>query len=371
MAQSRPAWAEIDLSALRHNMLALKSLLAPACRFCAVVKADGYGHGAVEAARIAERVGADCLAVAVVDEAEALRRAGVGMPILLLGYTQPSDAERVAAGGFSQTIFSAEQAACFDVAARRTGRKVRVHLKIDTGLARIGVPPERAGDLATAAARCRGLEVEGAFTHFASSGDRDKAYTRKQLALFLEALDLIRRQGVEIPVRHAANSGAVIDLPETHLDMVRAGVAMYGLWPSEEVTRPFELKPAMRFRARVAMVKEVPAGTGVSYGLTYTTPGRARLATIPVGYADGWSRRLSNRGRVVLAGASAPIRGAVCMDQFVVDASGLDVREGDECLLFGGAELPAEEVAAHLDSINYEVVCMIGKRVPRAYVNGV
>ncbi len=374
----RQTRAEVDLSAIGRNVRALKSLTAPGTRFCAVVKADGYGHGAAQAAAAALAAGADHLAVAILDEALELRAAGLSAPILILGHTPPAQSHLVAENGLTQTVYRLSQAEALAGAAEALGRRVKVHLKVDTGMGRLGVTPGEAPDFARAAARLPGLELEGIYTHFAQADSRDKASALKQLDAFRGALDDVRARGPAIPVRHAANSAALLDLPETHLDMVRAGISLYGLWPSSETTRPVELTPAMRFKTKIAMLKHVPAGTPLSYGCTYRTPKAADIATLPVGYADGWSRRLGtledlpvpkpSGARVVIAGRRAPVVGRVCMDQCLVDVTGLpNLSEGDDVLLFGGPELPVEEVAARLGTINYEIVCLVGRRVPRVY----
>lgn len=362
--------AEIDLAAIRRNAAAFKSLLRPGTALCAVVKADGYGHGAAAVARAALSAGADRLAVAILDEALALREAGFSGDILILGHTPLFQARLAAENGLTQTIFNLEQAEALSGAGEALGTRVKVHLKVDTGMGRLGVEPGAAADFAQSAARLRGLTVEGVFTHFAQADCRDKTSASKQFAAFSQALESIKGRGLSIPVRHCANSAATLDLPETHLDMVRVGISLYGLWPSAETTRPIELSPAMRFKTAVVMLKRVPAGTPLSYGGAYVATAEADIATLPVGYADGLSRRLSNRGRVFINGCYAPIVGRVCMDQCLVDVTGLPgPAEGDEALLFGGPELPAEEVAGLLDTINYEVVCMVGRRVPRVYLN--
>lgn len=366
----RPVWVEVDLSAIRRNVEALRTLLAPNVKFCAVVKADGYGHGAVCVAREAVAAGADFLAVAILDEALQLRAAGFEQPLLVLGYTPPEQAALVAGAGLSQTIFTLEQGRALSAAGAAAGKRVPVHLKIDTGMGRIGVRPDQAAYFAAEVAALPGVVIEGAFTHFANADSADKEYARRQFAAFSGALEAIAARGVAVPLRHCANSAALLDLPEAHLDMVRAGIALYGLWPSAEVGRPVELHPAMRLKARIAMVKEVPAGSAIGYGCTHRTAAPAVIATLPLGYADGWPRSLGNRGWLLVNGVRAPQVGRVCMDQFMIDVTGVDgVREGGEALLFGGSDLPVEEVAALLGTINYEVVCMFGKRVPRKYVN--
>ena len=368
MLTGRPTWAEIDLAAVSHNARYFKARLSAATRLCAVVKADGYGHGAAAVARAALAAGADHLAVAVVDEALSLREAGFTEPILILGYTPPGAAALVAAQRLTQTIYDLEQAKALAAAAGALGLRAKVHLKIDTGMGRLGVSPAEAGPLAAAVSRLAHLDLEGAFTHFARADEADKTSALKQFTAFEEALQAIKDQGLTVPIRHAANSAAALDLPRTHLDMVRVGIALYGLAPSAECGLDAPLRPAMRFMTRVVYLKDVPAGTPLSYGGTYLTPGPARIATLPVGYADGWTRMLTGKAEVVCQGRRAKVVGRICMDQCLADVSGIDGLEiGAPVLLFGGPELPAEEVAARLGTINYEVVCLVGRRVPRIY----
>lgn len=367
----RPTRAEIDLSAIWHNTIALKSLIDPSSRLCAVVKADGYGHGAAPVAAQALRAGADYLAVAVLDEALSLRAAGFSGPLLILGYTPPQQAVLVAENGLTQTIYNLQQAEALNAAAAALAVMVKVHLKIDTGMGRLGVAPGQAGDFAQGVDRFSNLLIEGIYTHFAKADSRDKSSARQQLAAFKEALDSVAGRGLAIPIKHCANSAALLDMPEAHMDMVRAGISLYGLWPSEETSRPVDLMPAMRFKSKIAMLKKVPAGTPVSYGWTYVTDRESFIATLPVGYADGWTRILSGQAEVEVAGKLAPVIGRICMDQCMIDVTGLDgLSEGDDVLLFGGPRLPVEEVAGKLGTINYEVVCMVGKRVPRVYFGG-
>jgi alanine racemase len=369
MPTFRPTRAEIDLGAIGHNVRYFKSLLQPRTRLCAVVKADGYGHGAVETARAALAAGADHLAVAILEEALTLREAGLTAPILILGYTVPAAMPLVAANDLTQTIWEMDQGRALADAAQAQGRRAKAHLKIDTGMGRLGVFPAEAGPLAAALSRLPGLDMEGAFTHFAKADAVDKTSAWKQFDAFEQALAAISGQGVTLAIRHAANSAATLEMPRTRLDMARVGVSLYGLAPSDECGLDAPLKPAMRLKTRVVFLKDVPAGTALSYGCTYVTPGPARIATLPVGYADGWSRRLTGLAEVVIRGRRAKLAGRICMDQCMADVTGLPGLEaGDEVLLFGGPELPAEEVAAHLGTINYEVVCMVGRRVPRLYL---
>ena len=369
MLTGRPTWAEIDLGAIGHNVRYFKSLLKPRTRLCAVVKAEGYGHGAAAVARAALASGADCLAVAILGEALSLREAGFIEPILIMGHTPPSAAPLVVAGRLTQTIWNMDQAQALAAAAEAQGLRARVHLKIDTGMGRLGLAPAEAGPLAAALSKLPGLDLEGAFTHFAQADAPDKTAALRQFADFEKALEAIGGQGVALSLRHAANSAAALDLPQTHLDMVRLGISLYGLKPSDECGGAAPLRPAMRFKTRVIFLKDVPAGTPLSYGGAYVTPGPARIATLPVGYADGWARLLTGRAEVAIGGRRARIVGRICMDQCLADVTALEGLEtGAEVLLFGGPELPADEVAALLGTINYEVVCMVGRRVPRLYL---
>ena len=333
-------------------------------------------------ARAALQSGADFLGVARIDEALALRAAGLPAPILVLGYTPPERAAELLANDLTQTVFSPEAARALSAAAVQKGHKLRVHLKVDTGMGRIGLPagpqasPQPAATTALEIARLPGLEIEGVFTHFASADSTDKTFARAQFDRFSHFLEILRQNGLEIPIRHAANSAAIIDLPETHLDMVRAGIALYGLYPSDEVAKDrIRLIPAMTLKARVVQVKSVPAGFSVSYGMTFHTERPTTIATIPVGYADGYSRALSSRGRMLIREKAVPIAGRVCMDMTMVDAGEIpEVTVGDEVVIFGrqgAARLGAEEVAEMLGTISYEVVSALTARVPRVYVRSV
>lgn len=367
----RPVWAEIDLGAIAHNVREIKSRVKAGARFCAVVKANAYGHGVTAVARTVLEAGADQLAVAILEEAVELRRAGFTVPILIIGYTPPDQAALVVDKDISQTVFSLDVAKALSGAAMAAGRKAKVHLKIDTGMSRIGIRPEVAGDFAAAVAALPGIEIEGVFSHFATADEQDKSFTWQQFDRFKQALAHIEAKGIHIPIRHIANSAATLELPETHLDMVRPGIILYGLWPSDEVEKVVTLKPAMKLKASISYVKEMAANQSISYGRTYFTRGDSRIATLPIGYADGWTRLLAGKASVIIRGQRAPLVGRICMDQCMADVSHIPgVAAGEEALLFGEPQLPVEEVAAHLGTINYEVVCMVGGRVPRQYHNG-
>lgn len=365
----RSVWAEIDLGAIAHNVGQIRKITARNTQICAVVKADGYGHGAVAVARTVLQAGADRLAVAIMNEALELRRAGFRVPILVLGYTPSCQAAIVVEHDITQTIFTMDFAQALSEAAVAAGKIVNVHIKIDTGMGRIGIRPEEAGDFAMAVANLPGLNIEGAYSHLATSDSNDKSFTYEQYERFREGLQYIEAKGIAIPIRHIANSAAILDLPHMHLDMVRPGIILYGLWPSEEVDKSIELRPAMKFKAQVGYAKQMPAHASISYGRTHFTDKPSLIATLPVGYADGWSRLLDNKAHVVVHGQRAPLVGRVCMDQCMIDITHIPgVVPGDEALLFGGADLPVEEVARHMGTINYEIICMVGKRVPRLYL---
>lgn len=365
----RPVWAEVNLAAIAHNVRQIKQYIKPTTKVCAVIKADAYGHGTSAVVRTALAAGADYLGVAILNEAIDLRRDGVTVPILVLGYTPPQQAIRIVDNDVTQTIFDYELAQAISQAAEAVGQTAKVHIKIDTGMTRIGIRPEDAGDFVEAVAKLPGIEIEGVFSHFANADSQDKSYAWEQFDRFKKALALIEAKGLKIPIRHIANSAATLDMPETQLDMVRPGIIMYGLWPSDEVDKKLDLKPAMKFKAKVSLVKDVPQEVSISYGREFFTDKPSRIATLPVGYADGWTRQLSGKASVLIRGQRAPIVGRVCMDQCMVDVTHIPgVSQGDIALLFGGEKLPAEEIAEKLGTINYEVICLVGKRVPRHYV---
>jgi alanine racemase len=379
-------WAEIDLNAIAANVRELRRLTDPRAKLMAVVKADGYGHGALEVARAALGAGAEWLGVARLHEAARLRRAGLTAPLLVLGYTPPEDAERLIEFDLRQSVYSREAAEGYSAAAVGRGGRIRVHVKVDTGMGRLGLVPAAlaggdAGDpvgdglirTARAIARLPGLEAEGIFTHFAASDSADKTYARRQLRLFVEVLDRLRKSGLEFAVRHAANSAAVIDLPESHFDLVRPGIALYGLQPSDEVDLSrIRLTPAMTLKTRIIHLKAVPAGTCVSYGMTHCTPAPTLIATIPTGYADGYRRHLSSRGEMLVGGVRVPVVGRVCMDLTMLDVGAApSPRIEDEVVIFGrqgGEVISADDLARALGTINYEIVCDLTQRVERVYL---
>jgi alanine racemase len=374
MASTILSWAEIDLRAIRRNLAGIKSLLAPPTRLMAIVKANAYGHGMVEVARISLEEGAAYLGVANPHEALNLREEGIKAPILVLGYMPEASAAAMVENRIDVTVYERGTALALSAAATRLDGEARIHLKIDTGMGRIGLTPNDASlELIREIAGLPGVFIQGIFSHLATADHADKSFARQQYQVFKEFVDRVEAAGISIPLKHLANSAAIMEMPETHFDMVRAGIITYGLYPSDEVDKSkLELIPAMRLKSRVSMIKTIPAGQSVSYGRTYVSQRETRVATVPIGYADGYSRLLSNRAWAVIKGQRVPLIGTVCMDQCMFDVSGLDddVQIGDEVILFGTPQdgVTADDLARILGTINYEIVCAPSSRIVRIYV---
>lgn len=365
-------WAEIDLGALEENYRALRGLLPAGCRFLGVVKANAYGHGAVPAARRLEALGAEYLAAACLDEAAELREAGISAPILVLGPIPVEQAGEAAAQNVTATVCHWENARALSAAAVAAGRTLKIHLKADTGMSRLGLVCDHAHLSAAveemaAIAALPGLEVEGVFTHFADA-DGDEAFTMLQLQRFQALLEGLRDRGIVPAIRHCAGSAATLKYPATYLDMVRPGIALYGHYPDPSCKGPGSplLRPVMRLCTRVVDVRTVPAGATVSYGRTARLERETRLAVLPIGYGDGLFRCLSNRGRITIRGVPRTITGRVCMDLCMVPA-GEDVQVGDVAEVYGPSQ-PVEEAAALAGTISYELLTAVGRRVPRVYL---
>ncbi len=358
-------WAEINLTAIQNNLRRMKAIANT--RVMAVVKANAYGHGAVEVAKAAQTAGADWAGVARVAEGIHLRENGVALPTLVLGFTPPNACAAALGADLSLTVFDHATAQAYASVARSLNRRAKVHVKIDTGMGRLGVLPHEALEFIHAIADLGGLELEGVFTHFAGSDLADKSSAQKQLATFEEILRALNEHGLRPPLVHAANTAAAFALPATRFDMVRLGIGLYGLNPSDEVPCPAGFTPALTWKATLAQVKTLPPGHGVSYGAEYVTATTETLAVIPVGYADGYRRVPKNVNQVLLHGQRAPVRGRVCMDQIIVSVSHIpDARAGDEVILVGPG-LTADEVAARWGTINYDVTSGIMARVERIY----
>ncbi|WP_148505336.1 alanine racemase [Paenibacillus beijingensis] len=375
----RPTRAEISLDALAANMKAFRDAVPDSMKLMASVKANAYGHGAVQTARVAEACGADYLGVAFLDEALELRRSGIGTPILVLGYVPAEGLELARRHDVTLALFRED---ILEAAAQlpAVGKRLKVHIKVDTGMGRLG---KRAGGEAERflerALKVPQLDVEGLFTHFAKADEADKTYTQLQFDRFDGIARYVRSNDLPIPLIHSANTAAGIDTPEWGGGMLRLGIGMYGLYPSAEVNRSrIDLQPVLSLKTEVVMVKTVPPGWGISYGTRYVAASEERIGTLPVGYADGFSRMLTGSAEALIRGRRVPVRGTICMDQCMVgldaaDLPGNPVQPGEEAVLIGtqGTErITAEEVAAKLGTINYEVTCMIASRVPRVYLRG-
>ena len=365
-------YAPIDLDAVVYNMKSMKSRLSPETGIIGVVKADGYGHGCVPVAKTIEPF-VEGYAAATLEEALTLRRHGVKKWILILGVTDPAHYEAMLDAEIYPTIFTMEQALPLSELAEKRGVSAKIHLAVDTGMSRIGLDADEAGaDLAAQIGALPGITVEGLFTHFARADEADKRATEKQFELYLNFVKLLEERGLDIPVKHCGNSAAIVDLPQMSLNMMRAGIAIYGLYPSDQVDKTaVDLKPAMGLKSFVTYVKKIKAGQPVSYGGTFTAAGPMTIATVPVGYGDGYPRNLSGRGYVLISGQKAPILGRVCMDQFMVDVTEIPgVTAGTQVTLIGRdkeLEITVEELAGLCGGFHYEIICDIGKRIPRVY----
>ena len=368
-------WAEINLDNLKHNYDLIRAHLSDKTKFMAVVKADAYGHGAKIIAKELDSYGADWFAVSNIEEALQLREFGITKPILILGYTPANLAKTLADNNISQALLDKDYAKRLIENAKRDNVKVKVHIKIDTGMDRIGFIHHKIDDNSAIENIKSVLDndyliAEGIFTHFATSdydNDENGEHTKMQFKLFTDVINKLLANGIEIPLRHCSNSAATLDKPEYHLDMVRPGIIMYGLNPSSYFTK-YDLRPAFKLKSVVSLIKEIEPGDAVSYGRTFTADKKMKVATIPVGYADGYSRLLSNKGYVLVNGKKANILGRICMDQCIVDITDIDnVSVGDKVLLFGDDGLTTDDYSKLCGTINYETVCLVGKRVPRVY----
>jgi alanine racemase len=365
--QEGRVWAEIDLDALAHNVRILKSQ-AKGAALLAVVKANAYGHGAVAMARAAVAAGADRLGVICVDEGEQLRRAGITAPILVMGHTPAAEARRLVDLSLTPSVVSREVALALARVASERGSEVAVHLKVDTGLNRYGLPPSEAVDLGRWLRDLAGVQVEGLFTHFASADEGDKSHALEQHKLFLS----VAEQLDWVPIRHVSNTATLLDLPDMSLEMVRPGLGIYGCYPSAQVNRSLPLRPALSLKSRVARLNSLAPGESVSYGRTWRASRPSLIGLVLCGYADGLPRALSNRGSVLVRGQRAPIVGRVCMDMCMVDLSDIpDVAVDDEVVIIGRQgeeEISADEVAELCGTISYEILCGISARVSRLYL---
>ncbi len=365
-------WCDVSLDNLKHNIEQIKGKLNETTMLCGIVKANAYGHGVEEIAANLVKYGVDYLAVAFIDEAVELRLCGFEQPILILGNTPDDTAEQVVEYNITASVYNVHTAKVLSREAVKQNKTVKIHLKIDTGMGRIGfIPNEQTACEIVEVSKLPNVEIEGIFTHFACSDSEDEEMTLKQFDRFMALVSELEKKGLVIPIKHCCNSAAIVKYPQMHLDMVRAGIILYGMYPSD-IDYDIDLKPLMDFKTSVINLKTVKAGETISYGATYTAKEEIKVATIAVGYADGYSRLLSNCGRVLINGQFADIVGRICMDQCMIDVTNVhNINIGDEVILFGADEnekLPVEELAVKLGTINYELPCIINNRVPRCYV---
>lgn len=369
----RPAWAEIDLDAIAYNTRNIKKLIGDK-DLIAVVKANCYGHGVIDIIPTLLENGVSRFAVAMISEALEIRENNITAPVMILGFTPLYLGEELINNNIEQTVYDLDYAKELSKIALTLNKKAKIHIAIDTGMGRIGfLPNEKSIDNITEICSLEGIEVIGIFTHFSTSDEKDKEYSHEQFTKMLSVMDTLKKRGIDIPLKHVANSGAIIDLPDTYLDAVRAGIILYGYYPSDEIDKNnLALKPALTLKATITNVKTLEKDMYVSYGRTFKTSNETIVATIPVGYADGYLRKLAENGKVIIKGEFAPIIGRICMDQFMIDVTNIpDVKIGDEVILLGeknGLKYNADDMAKKLDTINYEVTCMLKSRLPRVYI---
>lgn len=365
--------AQINLDAIYDNLYNTRKIINEGTKLMAIVKADGYGHGAVIIAKVVDDI-VDAYGVSNVDEAIELRKRATKKPILILGYTSKKENDLLVRYNITQAVFDYESACDLSQMAQSMGKVTPVHIKLDTGMTRIGFKDnDESIETIKKISKLPGVEITGIFTHFARADEKDKTSVNKQIRRYTEFVDKLEKEGIHIPTKHVANSASIIDIPSVNFNMVRSGISTYGLYPSEDVDKDrLKLKPAMEIKSCISFIKEVGAGVGISYGSTFVTERPTKVATIPVGYADGYPRNLSNKGYVLINGKKAPILGRVCMDQFMVDITGIsDVTYDSEVVLLGkdwDSQITVEELADLAGTFNYEFVCDISKRVPRVFL---
>lgn len=364
--------ADVNLDAIYHNIEETRKVVKPDTKIMAIIKADGYGHGAIPIAKILEPI-IDAYGIAIIEEGIELRECGITKPLLILGVTPLPLYSKLIEYDIMPTIFSYESAEILSEEAKKQNKKAKIHIAVDTGMSRIGFQiNQESVEIIKRINQLEWVEIDGCFTHFATADESDKSFTLEQLKRFQNFVAQLEQEGIQIPTKHVSNSAGIIEFPDAQFDMVRSGISTYGLYPSEEVNKAvLPLQPAMEIKSYITYVKTLEAGVGISYGQTFVTKEKIKVATIPVGYADGYPRALSNQGYVLIHGQKAAILGRICMDQFMVDVTNIPgVCEGDIVTLVGidkDASITVEELAAMSHSFNYEFVCDIGKRVPRVY----
>ena len=375
MKQYKRVYATVDLDAIRQNMEAMKANIAKGTMICGVVKSDGYGHGSVPVAKAVEDI-VWGYAVAAVEEGWVLRDHHITKPILVLGYVPEEEFESLVEQEIRYTVSEWKEVEILSKIAQKLGKNAYVHIKMDTGMGRIGL--RSAEEILTLAQKIENLPnivIEGIFTHMATADMADKTKAKEQIRMFREMLQLLENNGIYIPIRHCSNSAGIIDLKEANIDMVRAGIALYGLYPSEEVNKENVcLIPALELKSIVSYLKTVPKGSPIGYGATFVTQKETKVATVSIGYGDGYPRALSNKGYALVRGKKAPIIGRICMDQFMMDVSDIpEIQQGDTVTLIGkdqNEQITVEELAELAGTFNYEFVCDLGKRIPRVYISG-
>lgn len=366
-------WAEVDLDAIAHNIKEIRKITNPDVGIMAVVKADAYGHGFLEVTKTLLENGADRLAVAVLREGVQLRSRGVTVPILILGASGEETVEDLINHNITPSVFTYEFAKALSYEAEKQEKVTKIHIKVDTGMSRIGfLAGDNNDEIAEEILRISRLpyiEIEGIFSHFATSDEADGEYTLLQYNRFMDVCNMLEGRGLHIPIKHICNSAGIMMYPQMHLDMVRPGVILYGMYPSEEVDKKkLNLIPAMTLKSTITHIKEIEAGRGVSYGREYITDKTTKIATVPIGYADGYLRKLAKEGKMIVNGEKVPIIGRICMDQCMIDVTNVhNIDKGDEVIIFGREGVTADDLARWLETINYEVSCVIGRRIPRIY----
>ncbi|MGL5576459.1 MAG: alanine racemase [Sarcina sp.] len=372
MESIRPVWAEVNLDNIRSNIREIKKLTKDK-KIIAVVKADAYGHGAVDVAPVLLEEGASKLAVAVITEALELRNAGIKADIMILGYTPLTFSEKLIRQNIEQTVYSLDYARGLSREALKLNTKAKIHLAIDTGMGRIGFLPNEDLEDIIKVCSLPGLDIVGIFTHFSTADEKDKTYTKEQFKKFVGICDELEKRGIHIPLKHSSNSAAIMDLNETYLDGVRPGIITYGYYPSNEVQlEKLKLKPALTLKTNVVHLKKLKKDMYISYGRDFKTEKETIIATLPIGYADGYTRLLNGKAKVIIRGQLAPVVGKICMDQCMVDVTDIKgVKLGDEVILIGednGVKFNADDMAQLIGTINYEIICMLKNRVPRIYL---
>lgn len=370
----RPTYVQVNLDNLIYNFNEIRKNIKEGTMIMPVIKANGYGHGSVELGKLYKEIGADRLAVSLLNEGVELRRAGINGPLMILNYTPSYQMDTVVANDLIQSIYRYEDAFNLSKVAGEMGKSVKIHIKIDSGMGRVGFLPndDSVNDIMRIS-KLSNLEIEGIFTHFAKADETDKSFTRLQFDRFMKIVANLEKEGLSIPIKHVSNSAAIIDHPEYNLDLVRPGIMLYGYYPSFEVDmNRIHLKPAMTLKAIISNVKDVEKDTGISYGHIYHTERKSKIATVPIGYADGYSRLLSKKAEAFIKGKIVPVVGRICMDQLMLDVTDVeDVKPGDEIIFFGEGVRgypSVDEVSEKLGTINYELVCMMGRRLPRVYL---